>query len=158
MADASQLRRTMRRWATGVTVVTARHSQGWPLGFTASAVCSVSLDPPLILVCIARRGASREPILQTGIFAVHILGSGQEALARRFAVVPVERRFEGVDSRPGPLGVPLIEGALAWLVCRVWESYAGGDHSIVVGEVMECEARDGDPLLYFGGGYRRLAR
>ncbi|NIP79059.1 MAG: flavin reductase, partial [Gemmatimonadetes bacterium] len=131
---------------------------GAPRGLTANAVSSVSLDPPLVLVCVERVADTHDVIETTGAFAISILAGEDEALARRFATYPTEEKFDGVAYRRASTGAPVLEDALGWIDCRVWAAYDGGDHTIFVGEVVDGDAGGGAPLLYFRGGYGRLSR
>ena len=151
----------LRRWASGVTVVTARNAAG-DVGMTASSFCSLSLEPPAVLVCV-RRGAAIFPALEAaGAFGVSILASEQSGLSNRFAGrVPAEQdRFADLELTRAPSsGAAWLPGASAWLDCRITAILDGGDHGIVVGEVVAAtidEDRDaGDALLYLAGRYRR---
>jgi 3-hydroxy-9,10-secoandrosta-1,3,5(10)-triene-9,17-dione monooxygenase reductase component len=151
MVGEVKFREVMGHFATGVTVVTSRGGDGEPVGLTVNAFTSVSLHPPLVLVCLHRDAAAHDPLLEAGHFAVSVLGADQDGLAVRFATVDPESRFLGVDFFEGILGGPRLQGAIAWLDCRVKEVYRGGDHSIIVGEVVACESAGGDPLLFHRG-------
>ncbi|HUG40270.1 MAG TPA: flavin reductase family protein [Longimicrobiales bacterium] len=156
--ETAEFRRILGHLATGVAVVSAADPDGGPLhGLTANAVASVSLDPPLVLACVERTADTHECIERAGAFAISILGAGDDALARRFADYPSERKFAGAAHRPEVTGAPVLDEALAWVDCRVWAVYDGGDHTIFVGEVVAGDAMDGPPLLYFRGGYGRVA-
>jgi len=152
----------MSQFATGVTIVTAWDADRRPTGLTASSFTSVSLHPPLILVCVSQKAKSYPAIQVAGRFAVNILSRGQESASRRFATSttgPSEEKFVGVEYRPGPLGLPVLADALARLECTVVHAYPGGDHTIFVGQVETAECRDDagkEPLLYFRGKYSRL--
>ena len=155
--DPDSFRAVLGRFASGVTVVTARDGGGRDAGMTVSAFCSLSLDPPLVLVCIAR-DASLHPLLAEGTpFAVNILAAGQEALSRRFSG-PDPNRFEGVGFARGRTGVALLDDALAHHECRNVRLHDGGDHSIVVGQVETASVHPDRPLLYYRGGYAQLER
>lgn len=155
MVGQEKFRKIMGHFATGVTIVTARSPEGEPFGLTVNALTSVSLNPRLLLVCVHREASTHDPLLDSGHFAVNILRRGQEALAVRFADAEVQDRFRDLPARDGPSGSPIIHGTLGWLECQVTEVFSGGDHSIVLGEVLEGEARDGDPLIFFQGGFGR---
>lgn len=155
--DPSIFRATLGRFASGITIITARDAAGSDVGMTVSAFSSLSLTPPLVLVCIDN-GASVAPVLEhCESFAVNILADNQEALSRRFAERELDR-FEGVGVSRGELGLALLEGALANLECRVSARQPGGDHTILIGEVKSASVREGNPLLYYRSGYRRLER
>lgn len=151
MISELKFRDVMGHFATGVTVVTTRGLHGRPLGMTVNAFTSVSLDPLSVLVCIHKEAASHDPLLEAGIFAVNVLDREQGAVAARFAASDALERFRDFKVVDGPLGSPLLPDALAWLECRVEGVFPGGDHSIILGEVMACDARDGNPLLFFRG-------
>ena len=141
--------------------MTTRDAAGRPAGLTASAFTSVSLNPPLVLVCVAHNAQSYETLRDADRFAVNILEIGQEALSNRFATKSssAAEKFEGVDHKDGALGVPLLADALAHLECSTAHAYPGGDHTIFVGQVEAASSRDGDgpePLLYYRGRYNRL--
>lgn len=155
--EAFEFRRVMGHFVTGVAVVASRKPEtGEPCGLTASSVASVSLDPPLVLVCVDRSADSHDCIMEAGFFSLNILAAGQEKMSRRFASWDLDKKFEGVSYRTGATGAPILEGTLAWLDCRLWASYDGGDHTIFVGEVLEGDAVDEMPLLYYRGGYGRF--
>ena len=116
---------------------------------------SVSLNPPLVLVCLDRRGNSHDPVIASGAFAVSVLASHQEEMAHRFARGTHRERFAGVEFRDSSSGSPVLPDALAWLDCRVRAVHPAGDHSIVVGEVLGCGAGEGDPLVFFRSEYGR---
>lgn len=126
-----------------------------PTGLTASAFTSVSLDPPLILVCVDHKSQTYPSLLEQGLFAVNILASDQEPLSRKFASTRLDK-FDGVPFRLSSLGLPLIEGALAYLECTTVHTYPAGDHTIFVGRVEQADAGSGGPLLYYRGQYDRL--
>ncbi len=152
----ARFRRIMRHYPTGVTIVTALHRDGTPFGLTANSVASVSLDPPLLLVCVSEKSSSLRAILSSGAFAVNVLGAGAAAIAVRFAEVDADRRFSGVRYTVDGGGSPIIEGVVAWMACSLYRSFEAGDHLILVGHVHEAAADGGDPLLFFRGRYRSL--
>jgi flavin reductase len=154
--EPAEFRRIMAHLATGVTVVAAAGPDGSVRGLTASAVASVSLDPPLVLACVDRKSDTHDCIERAGAFAVNVLGEGDEAVARRFADRPAEEKFDGIRFRTEITGAPVLEGALGWVDCRLWAAYDGGDHTIFVGEVVSGDTGSGSPLLHFCGGYVRL--
>lgn len=154
-----ELRGVLGMFATGITVVTA--GDDMPRGMTANSFTSVSLRPPLILVCVQRDAAMHEAIQECGAFAVSVLSAHQEPVARHFAnrARPRgEEEFALVDWVPGArTGTPVVTDALAWLECRLAAVHEGGDHSIFVGQVLGAGRGDGgDALLYFAGGFHRL--
>jgi flavin reductase (DIM6/NTAB) family NADH-FMN oxidoreductase RutF len=155
--DRNELRRVMSHFATGVTIVTTHDGQGRCYGLTANAVCSVSLEPPLVLVCVDKRAESHPAFQLSQAFVVNILEEGQEELSRRFAVSGGEK-FVGLPCRNGGTGTPILEGALAHVECRVVAVHEAGDHTIYIGEVESAESQDGEPLLFFRGRYHQLKR
>ncbi|WP_431876995.1 flavin reductase family protein [Amycolatopsis sacchari] len=153
LAPAPGLRRTLARFTTGVTVVTTVDSTGAVHGMTANAFTSVSLDPPLVLVAIARRARTHDRITAAGRYGVSVLAEQQEALSRRFAGTSragTRVEFAWQD------GIPLVEGCLAGLSCTVRDSHVAGDHVLHVGEVTALSCRDGRPLVFYGGAFRTL--
>lgn len=155
--DEAEFRRVLGHLPTGVTVVTARTDSGEPRGLTANAVTSVSLDPPLILVCVETTSDTHDSIERAAAFAVSILPHTAESLARRFATYEADEKFDGVAHHREATGAPVLDAACCWLDCRVWATYPGGDHTIFVGEVVAADAEDEPPLVYYRGGYGRLA-
>jgi flavin reductase (DIM6/NTAB) family NADH-FMN oxidoreductase RutF len=155
--DQALFRSVLGRFASGVTVVTATDAAGVDHGMTVSAFCSLSLEPPLVLACVDH-AASMHPVLSAAShFAVSILGSGQEAIARRFAE-SLRDRFTGIGFTRGITGAALINDALAHLECEMHDRHEGGDHTIFIGEVVAGEASTDRPLLYYRGGYAQLER
>jgi flavin reductase (DIM6/NTAB) family NADH-FMN oxidoreductase RutF len=142
------------RFATGVTVLTTRVEER-DFGTTASAVSSLSLEPAMLLVCLNETSETRAAIVDAGVFAVNILGEEQGELARRFASKS-PTKFDGVTIREGASGLPLLEGALAHVECRVSTTAVGGTHTVFLAEVTRAEARDGLPLTYFRGRFGRF--
>ncbi|MEN9510067.1 MAG: hypothetical protein RLZZ621_2630 [Gemmatimonadota bacterium] len=157
MIDRDLFRAVLGRFASGITVITARGADGTPHGMTVSAFSSLSLDPPLVLVCVGNE-ATMAPMLTTATsFAVNILSDGQEALSRRFAG-KIDDRFAGVGYQEGRLGDPILDEVLAWMQCRIVARHPAGDHVILVGQVEQADTREGKPLLYYRGGYATLER
>jgi flavin reductase (DIM6/NTAB) family NADH-FMN oxidoreductase RutF len=145
-------RAVMGRFPTGVTVVTARGPEG-PVGMTANAVCSLSLDPLLVLVCFDNEARTLPIVRHAGRFGLNVLAAGQEDLARLFASKANEReKFAGVPHAMHD-GIPVIDGALAWIGCRLERLTAAGDHTIGMGAVEAAEAGAGEPLIWFRGSY-----
>jgi 3-hydroxy-9,10-secoandrosta-1,3,5(10)-triene-9,17-dione monooxygenase reductase component len=145
----------MGRFPTGVTVVTAMSPDG-PVGMTANAVTSLSLEPLLLLVCFANEARTLPVVQATRRFGVNVLAADQEALARRFAgKLPETEKFSGVPYTLDD-GVPVIEGTHAWLGCDLERLVPGGDHTIGIGAVRAAEVGVGDPLVWYAGGYGAL--
>ena len=155
-SDARTLRDALGCFATGVTVVTARTADGAKIGLTANSFTSVSLDPPLLLVCIANGAGSAQALREVDAFAVNVLQIGQQPVSNLFAGKN-EDRFGGTAWSDGESGVPVLSGSLGSFECRRSAIHEAGDHFILVGEVTSArfEPRR-DPLLYFRGKYRRL--
>jgi flavin reductase len=153
--DSKQQRKIMGQFATGVTIVTTDGKAG-PHGLTANAVASLSLNPPLVLVAIDKRAHSLEYLKKNGCFAVNILRLDQEEISRRFAT-PGPKDFAGLNVTTAATTAPILTDCVASVDCRVITILPGGDHEIFVGEIMAGEYRGGEPLLYYAGGYRRLA-
>jgi flavin reductase (DIM6/NTAB) family NADH-FMN oxidoreductase RutF len=151
MIGQEKFRTVMGHFSTGVTVVASRKPNGAPVGLTVNAFASVSLEPPTVLVSLHRDADGHDPLIEAGHFGVSILNAQQHEWAYRFSEDDPDHRFRELDFEEGALGSPLIKGALAWLECRVLEVFPGGDHDIVLGEVVDCGGRDGDPLLFFRG-------
>ena len=144
------LRSCLGRFATGVAVVTF-DSQDGPRGITVNSFTSVSMEPPLVLVSVARRARAHDALFDRA-FCVNVLGGNQEGLARRFAGTSEEAvAWAPVD------GVPRLAGVLAHVVCRPWRTYDGGDHTLFIGEVVNYDYRDGDALAFHGSQYTRIA-
>jgi flavin reductase (DIM6/NTAB) family NADH-FMN oxidoreductase RutF len=153
-----QFRRTMGQWASGVTVITTLHPGGIH-GMTASSFCSVSLHPPLILVCVDHRNRTHAYLEESRVFCVHILAEGQEELSQRCAgrLGDAGKELQGVPYHAGVTGAPILDGCLAWADCRILHTHDGGDHTIFVGQIEATgEDETARPLLYWRGRYRRL--
>jgi flavin reductase (DIM6/NTAB) family NADH-FMN oxidoreductase RutF len=150
-----EFRAALSRFLSGVTVVTTLGNDNRPAGITVSAFASVSLEPPMVLVCIDKRASLHNHLTEGRHFAVNILADHQQGISRRFAARD-ENRFEGARYRCGIHGTPLLEDALAYIECRVVHVYPGGDHTIIVGEVESTSVADHKPLAYFRGNYTGL--
>lgn len=154
--DQTLFRQVMSRFATGVTVVTTA-CNGQLAGLTVSAFSSLSLNPTLVLICIADYATSKSAISEAGAFAVNILSEHQEDVSRRFATPDAEKFIPGtyeLSSR----GLPLLKEVLATLECTVVNRFPSGDHTIFVGEVVAAEVYPGSPLLYYRSGYHYFGR
>jgi flavin reductase (DIM6/NTAB) family NADH-FMN oxidoreductase RutF len=155
--DPDLFRSVMGRFASGITIVTARDAAERDHGMTVSSFCSLSLVPPLVLICVERTTELHTVLGAAESFAVNVLASDQELMSRRFAEID-SGRFEGLAFTRALTGCALLTGTLATLECAVRARYDGGDHLIVTGEVIGAEARDGRPLLYYRGGYTQMER
>jgi flavin reductase (DIM6/NTAB) family NADH-FMN oxidoreductase RutF len=153
MIDAKLFRQAMGQFATGITVVTALDEMNRPCGITANAFSSVSLDPPLILVCVNRQAEFCRVISEAVHFNVNFLSANQESISQRFATRGVDK-FADLEILPGRHGVPLLKDTLGYVECARYDLLPGGDHLIVLGQVEHCQITGGDPLLYFSGQYR----
>lgn len=153
--DLSEFRSTCGRFVTGVTVVTSVRTDGSPVGITVSSFTSVSMDPPLVLVCIHERSRILEDLLQSGRFGLNILASHQEEISSRFAARAPDR-FEGLAWYSGTTGVPLLSGVLATIECAVERAVPGGDHQILIGSVLALSSREGVALARFSSNYHAL--
>jgi flavin reductase (DIM6/NTAB) family NADH-FMN oxidoreductase RutF len=152
----AQFRQLLGRFATGVSVLTARADPTREaVGMTASSVASVSLDPPLLLVAVDRKNAMHAALEASRHFAINVLAADQEALARRFAETE-SNRFAGVGYRENRFGIPLLDGALAHIECAMHAAVAAGDHTVYVGLVTGGTVSERRPLLYYRGGYASL--
>jgi flavin reductase (DIM6/NTAB) family NADH-FMN oxidoreductase RutF len=156
--DRQLFKAALRRWASGVAIVTTRVGER-VAGMTVSSFSAVSLDPPLVLFCADRRALTEPLVAEAGVFAVNVLAADQFELSARFALAGNESlRFEGIAWRSGPSGSPWLPGSLAVLDCRVVAAHAAGDHVIYVGEVEAAEFdAEREPLAYYDAAYRRLA-
>jgi flavin reductase (DIM6/NTAB) family NADH-FMN oxidoreductase RutF len=157
--ERRRLRDLMARFATGVTVVAARHG---PLlaGMTANAIASISIDPPLMMASVARKAETHGAIIGSHAFAISVLADGQQALAECFARPTTAEKltgFCGAAWHEAETGSPILEDALAFFDCRLTERQAGGDHTLFIGEIVAAGFReDAEPLLWYASGYRRL--
>jgi flavin reductase ActVB len=153
--DKAQFCRTCAKFPTGVTIVTVLDAERSPHGMTASSFTSVSLDPPLVLVCVDHRAKVLEHLRRSEHLAINVLSEGQHELSAHFARRG-QNRFDGVEWYAGHEGVPLIPGVLASLECRMHRLVDAGDHAILIAEVLNVSHRDGRPLVYYGSGYHKL--
>jgi flavin reductase (DIM6/NTAB) family NADH-FMN oxidoreductase RutF len=155
--DENAFRAVLGRFATGVTVVTSRDRRGRDVGMTVSAFSSVSLDPPLIMICIDHAASAYNVLSKAECFIVNILCSEQEPIARRFAE-PERNRFDGLGYDRGENGAIALRDVLAHIECNVADRHEAGDHTIIIGSVQTLSFFDGRPLLYYRGGYAQLER
>lgn len=159
LLDGAVYRQVMSNFMSGVVVITTHsgdRDRPGLRGMTVSAVASLSLDPPMLLVCLNAASGTQEAVRTTGRYAVNILAEHQAELARRFARPGNDDKFDGVDVRKGITGVPVLSGALAVLECEVVEEVAGGTHRVFLSRVAHAEATDGSPLAYFRGTFGKL--
>ena len=155
--NPDEFRAVLGRFPSGVTVVTTKGADGSDQGMTVSAFCSVSLEPPLILVCIEKSASAYQALTTAAGFIVNILSAEQEQLARRFSIIDIDR-FEGVGFTRSSSGYAILDDVLGVLECRRFTQYDGGDHTIILGEVEATRVESGTPLLYYRGGYAQLER
>jgi flavin reductase (DIM6/NTAB) family NADH-FMN oxidoreductase RutF len=155
---ADDFRRVLGHFASGVTIITTCDDAARPTGLTASAFTSVSLEPPLVLVCVDHKAQCYSALRDGGRFAVNVLGLDQEVVSRRFATTKIVDKFDGVPYRLSERKLPLIDGALAHLQCVTVAAHVEGDHTILVGRVEHADANDGEPLVYYRGRYCHLSR
>ncbi|ADY00665.1 flavin reductase domain protein FMN-binding protein [Vulcanisaeta moutnovskia 768-28] len=147
------LKAVMRNYPTGVTIVTTTYNDEY-YGLTVNSFTSLSLDPPLVLIAIDKRLASHEAIDKSNVYAVNILSDDMKDLAIKFATAPREERFSGLKVKTAKTGSPIIEGAIAYLDCKVVAKYPGGDHTIFIGEILDAQIMNNKvPLIYYNRGY-----
>ena len=147
----------MGHFATGVTVVTTKDKAGAPYGLTANAFTSLSLDPPLVLVCIDKSVQCYSYFEESKVFAINVLREDQEAVSRRFATKGI-KKFDGIPWHMGENGVALLDGAISHIECKIIRCYDGGDHTIYVGAVLSAATSGDRPLIFFKGKYHRLPK
>lgn len=155
--DGRELRNAMGLFATGVTVITTKDASGKHFGLTANAFSSLSLDPPMLLICVDKGVDCYDCFEESKVFGVNFLSSTQEEVSTRFATKGIEK-FEGLSFSLGKFGVALLDGALAHFECKVAHAYDGGDHTIYVGAIDNFATVGADPLLFFQGKYRSLEK
>lgn len=154
--DQREIRNIAGTFATGVTVITTREANGKPVGMTANSFTSLSLNPPLVLFSIDKNASLYETFMNTKYFAINILSEDQEVLSRQFSKRNIDR-FEDVSYEKGVTGTPILNDTIGYFDCAVHTYYDGGDHTIVVGEIKNGEAREGNPLLFYRGKYNKVA-
>jgi flavin reductase (DIM6/NTAB) family NADH-FMN oxidoreductase RutF len=152
--SADRFKDAARRFASGVTIVTVSTGD-LPHGMTASAFSSVSLEPPVVLVCLEKTSQTRAMVTEAGTFVVNVLSAEQEHIAKDFSQ-PGMKSFTEHVHREGIDGAPVLDGAIAWFECKVTTVLDGGDHDVFLGDVIACGAEPGDPLLYYDRKYRSL--
>ena len=154
--DPKELRRVMGHFATGVAVITTKDIQGVPYGLTANAFMSLSLDPPLALISVDKTAQCYGCFDASKVFAVNFLSDEQEGISRRFATKGIDK-FAGLEWHEGSNGAAILAGVIGYVECRLKETHDGGDHTIIVGEIVSASAGgSGRPLLFFQGKYQRL--
>ena len=155
VVDAAVYRTVVGAVTSGVMVLTARDAAG-DHGMTISAVCSLSMEPPMLLVCLNTRSRTQRAVADSGCFAVHVLDERQAWIAERFARPAAHDKFSGLVVRPGHLTAPVLSDALAVIECEVTETVKGGTHRVFLARVINAEAREGSPLAYFRGKFGRF--
>jgi flavin reductase (DIM6/NTAB) family NADH-FMN oxidoreductase RutF len=155
--SSDEFRSILGRFPSGVTVVTTKAADGSDQGMTVSAFCSLSLQPPLVLVCIEKTASVHNALTSSPGFIVNILSEEQEQIARRFSIVDIDR-FEGVGFSRSRNGIVVLDDVLGVIECNRFSLHDGGDHTIIVGEVEAGRAETGAPLLYYRGGYAQMER
>jgi flavin reductase (DIM6/NTAB) family NADH-FMN oxidoreductase RutF len=153
--EQHHFRRVCSKFATGITILTVLDARGDPHGMTVNSFTSVSLSPPLVLVCIDRQAAMLGDFAHGTRFAINVLQEDQKDLSNHFARKGGDR-FEGVEWRPGETGAPVLPHVLATLECGVTQMVEAGDHVVVIGEALHASWREGQPLIYFNSGYQAL--
>ncbi len=154
--SADEFRRACGRFATGVTIASVVDGKGLPHGLTVSSFAAVSLDPPLVLICLGHEVTSVEAFRAAKCFGINVLAEDQRGLSERFARKGHDR-FDGLEWTPGETGVPLLPGALAQIECEVTQRITAGDHDIFVAEMVSAKVHKGEPLIHFSSRYRKLA-
>lgn len=156
-ATPDEFRSLLGRFPSGVTVVTTKAADRSDQGMTVSAFCSVSLEPPLVLMCIEKTASVHEALTSAPAFVVNILSAKQEQIARRFSIVDIDR-FEGIGFSRSRNGIVVLDDVLGVIECNRFALHDAGDHTIVVGKVETGRTESGAPLLYYRGGYAQLER
>ncbi|MBI4529855.1 MAG: flavin reductase family protein [Deltaproteobacteria bacterium] len=151
-----ELRRVMGHFATGVAIITTRDKEATPYGLTANALTSLSLNPPLVLICVDKNVQCYPCFEESRIFAINFLSEGQAEISRRFATKGIEK-FSGIAWRLSDNGLAIIEGTMGYIECRLIQTIEGGDHTIYIGEGISAAASGERPLIFFKGNYHRLS-
>jgi flavin reductase (DIM6/NTAB) family NADH-FMN oxidoreductase RutF len=155
--DSEAFRKACSQFASGVTIATVMGDDGSPHGLTASSFTSVSMRPPMVLVCVDHKASVHAQFKGARAFAINLLSEDQKDLSVRFST-PGGHRFSSLNWSPGKLGAPILREALAWFECEVDQMVEAGDHTIFIGRVKETASHEGWPLLYFNRHYRQLER
>ncbi len=153
--SSEEFRRACGRFPTGVTIATVLDANSQPHGLTVSSFTSVSLEPPLISICLGHAVSLIDTFRAASFFGINVLGEEQQSLSELFARKGQDR-FQGIAWTPGENGAPLIDGVLAAIECQVEQRIPVGDHDILIGRMVATRVRDGAPLLHFSGAYRKL--
>ncbi|GKQ55118.1 flavin reductase family protein [Bradyrhizobium sp. Ce-3] len=155
MLDERLFRKAASNWASGVAVVTATDCDEGPSGLTMTSVTTLSLNPPQYLVCLDQKSATLKRILKSRMFCINYLNAAQQEVSRIFATKNADKL--DILDRFTSNGVPYVSDAISIIECRMAQSYPGGDHTIIIGDVLNAEYFGGDPLVYFRGGYREIS-
>lgn len=156
MMNKREFRDIAGRFATGVTVMTTKTEQGYPVGMTANSFTTLSITPPLVIFNIGKKVSLFNDFKKTNRFAVNILAANQKELCKQFSTSNIDR-FEGVNYEEDVTGAPILHGVIGYFDCVIKERYEGGDHIIIIGEVKGGAQREGDPLIFFKGEFSKLA-
>lgn len=153
-------RNTMGQFASGVTIITTIDNEGNPLGMTANAFTSLSLDPPMVLICVDNNSTTLTHLTESGKYCVNILAASQEQVSRQFAKKGSSEKFEGIAYYSGDIGVPVLEGTLTSVECEVTAIVDGGDHKILLGKGVKIHQAVGEtePLIFYRGKYNKLEK
>lgn len=154
--DPHEFRNALGQFPTGVTIVTTLDKAGNKVGMTASSFNTVSLDPPLVLWSIDKEAVSYDVFMETKHFAIHVLAAGQDDLSNLFAQKGLDK-FDGLKCRDGLNAMPILPEFAACFQCNIEHRYAGGDHTILVGRVLDFESHNREPLLFHRGRYAEIA-
>ena len=159
MFDSKSFRKVLGQFPTGVTIITSKLGEQ-AYGFTANSFTSVSLDPPLVLFCMNKDSEGYPLISESKVFAVNFLARAQEDISNRFAnpTLDMDQRYAGLEYQSAETGCPILPETLGYLDCKLHQLLDGGDHWIIIGEVIDIHAKDGDPLLYFQGRYASVEK
>jgi 4-hydroxyphenylacetate 3-hydroxylase, reductase component len=152
---SDEFRRACGRFATGVTIATVLDVEGLPHGLTVNSFSSVSLDPPLVAICLGHAVTVIDAFREANCFGINVLADSQQALSDRFARKGHDR-FDGLKWYRGESGAPLLPGVLAAIECSQFHRVSAGDHDIFIGEMLRAKVSEGEPLIYFASRYRRL--
>ena len=154
--DPQDQRRIMGKFATGLTVASTRNGDNtW--GMTANAVTSLSLDPPLVLLCVKQDGQSHTQFSEAGCFVLNILSAKQQAISDRFAFKG-PKDFSDLEFTTAETGAPILAASLGWVDCKIVNTVRAGDHDMFIGEILAGDATEEEPLLYFSGGYSQILK